>query len=95
MHYRPRDPEKNKRRGKRIQERRIHCPSGKIGWADRRRARSEMRRLSMSNRLDGDEHPLNTYWCELLDGHWHVGHEPRKPRRPDLNDPNLRFIEPA
>lgn len=82
--------ERNRGRWREIAAQRIHCPTGKIGWSDRRVAKSEMRRLSIRNRAAGDHHPLNTYWCDQLDGHWHVGHEPKGEYRPNLNDPHFQ-----
>lgn len=85
--------ERNRGRFDRYREHRLHCSTGKVGWRDRRDARTEMRKLAGLNRSSGDEHPMNTYWCEEDGGHWHVGHRPASRAYPNLNDPRLRFVD--
>jgi hypothetical protein len=89
----PRTARSNRERGNRYHENKIHCPVGKVGWADRRQARAEMRKLMGLNVAEGNAHPMNTYWCDAVGGHWHVGHTPASAAYPNLNDPRLRFVE--
>ncbi len=51
-----------------------------------------MRRLMEINLEEGNDHPMNTYWCEVVGGHWHIGHTPAPIVYPNLNDPRLRFV---